>query len=167
MPIIGINEMDSAPNWAFKHLGMRLNILWQKKPFLGQISYLSLIYTFGLHTCTQHTDRHSMAFSYNYYQHYLNDLCRCVVTDCVSFHCWDCCCCCCTSKQIILCKTLSGTLVLTITHKYNWKMCTRTKHREHELNKEAQTSHTHKHTYIHVYVNEHQQLSWRQLRATH
>lgn len=28
---------------------------------------------------------------------------------------------CCTSKQIILCKTLFVTLVLTITHKYNWK----------------------------------------------
>lgn len=92
-----------------------------------------------------------MAFSYNYYQHYLNDLCRCAVTDCVSFHCWDCCCCCwrcCTSKQIILCKTLSGTLVLTITHKYNWKMCTRTKHREHEINKEAQTSHTNTHLHL-------------------
>lgn len=104
-------------------------------------------------------------FSHCFY-YYLNDLCRClllyvalllfcsvrVVVLClefIHFHYVDVvflCVCACTSKQIILCKTLFVTLVLTITHKYSWKMCTRTKHREHEMNKEAHNTQTHTHT---------------------
>lgn len=106
-------------------------------------------------------------FSHCFY-YYLNDLCRClllyvalllfcsvrVVVLClefIHFHYVDVvflCVCACTSKQIILCKTLFVTLVLTITHKYSWKMCTRTKHREHEMNKEAHNTQTHTHTLI-------------------
>lgn len=60
---------------------------------------------------------------------------------------------CCTSKQIILCKTLFVTLVLTITHKYNWKCA-----REQNI---ANMKWTKKHT-----THSHKQFTWRQLRVT-
>lgn len=61
---------------------------------------------------------------------------------------------CCTSKQIILCKTLFVTLVLTITHKYNWKCA-----REQNI---ANMKWTKKHTH----TTHTRQLTWRQLRVT-